>query len=316
MNTNAVVLENPGRLSLQSVSLVAPRPDDVLIETQFTAISAGTERLLWEGRMPQFPGMGYPLVPGYESVGTIIGAGENAGHRIGETVFVPGALCFEGVRSLFGGAAAQLITNEKRVSVIPAGLGEDATLLALAATAYRAVTRNASAMPELVVGHGVLGRLIARIIIAKGASAPLVWESNAARRDGASGYTVIGPDGAAASGTDSFASIIDASGDPQIIDKAVARLAPRGEIILAGFYKESLSFAFAPAFMREASIRISAEFDATDMAGVLELVTSGSLSLGGLVSHRKRAGEAGNAYQQAFEDPSCLKMVLDWRKSA
>jgi myo-inositol-1(or 4)-monophosphatase len=35
-----------------------------------SGISTGTERLLWDGTMPPFPGLGYPLVPGYETVGT------------------------------------------------------------------------------------------------------------------------------------------------------------------------------------------------------------------------------------------------------
>ncbi len=225
-------------------------------------------------------------------------------------MFVPGARCFEGVRALFGGASARLVTESKRVSVIPVALGQDATLLALAATAYRAITRNASIAPQLIVGHGILGRLVARIVIARGGPAPLVWEQSPARRDGGDGYSVTEPDDNKAC----FACIIDASGDPEIIDKAVARLSPRGEVILAGFYKESLSFRFAPAFMKEASIRISTEFDAADMAGVLLLVEDGSLSLSGLVTHVKPVAQAGQAYEQAFDDPSCLKMVLDWRK--
>ena len=51
--------------------------------------------------------MGYPLVPGYESVGRITAAGPAAGGRIGERVFVPGAKCFGDVRGLFGGAASR-----------------------------------------------------------------------------------------------------------------------------------------------------------------------------------------------------------------
>jgi bacteriochlorophyllide a dehydrogenase len=314
MNTNAIVLESPGRLALQQVALVAPGPDDVVVETQWTAVSAGTERLLWEGRMPDFPGMGYPLVPGYESAGLVVDAGANARHRIGETVFVPGARCYESVRALFGGAAARLVTNERRAARVPDALGADSTLLALAATAFRAVTRNSSKLPELVIGHGVLGRLIARIIVASGGEPPLVWEMNAARRDGADGYAVAAPTSNA--DPTRFHTVIDASGDPAVIDTAVSRLSPRGEVVLAGFYKESMSFLFAPAFMREATIRISAEFDQADLEGVLGLVSSGRLSLGGLITHRESAGQAGEAYRQAFEDPSCLKMVLDWRNMA
>ncbi len=313
MHTDAIVLENPRMLSLQGVGLVAAGADDVLVETQFTAISAGTERLLWEGTMPQFPGMGYPLVPGYESVGLVIAAGDNAKLRIGETVFVPGARCYEGVRALFGGAGSHLVTDQARVSRIPEALGMDATLLALAATAYRAVMCNSSRAPDLIVGHGVLGRLIARITIATGSRAPLVWETNVARRGGATGYLVTAPE---ASGSTAFCAIVDASGDHEILDKAIARLSPRGEVILAGFYKERLSFAFAPAFMREAAIRISSEFKPEDVTGVLALVESGALSLAGLVTHCEPAAHAGAAYQQAFEDAACLKMVLDWRKQA
>ena len=62
------------------------------VETRWSGVSAGTERLLFTGRMPAFPGMGYPLVPGYESVGRVVDAGPDA-DRIGTQVFVPGAKC-------------------------------------------------------------------------------------------------------------------------------------------------------------------------------------------------------------------------------
>ena len=89
MKSNAIVLERPEHLSLESLELTAPGDDDLLVEVDWSGISTGTERLLWNGRMPAFPGMGYPLVPGYESVGHVIHAGAKAGHAVGDTVFVP-----------------------------------------------------------------------------------------------------------------------------------------------------------------------------------------------------------------------------------
>ena len=68
----AIVLEQPERLALKRLELDAPAPTDVLVETRWSGISTGTERLLYTGRMPNFPGMGYPLVPGYETVGTVV----------------------------------------------------------------------------------------------------------------------------------------------------------------------------------------------------------------------------------------------------
>jgi 3-hydroxyethyl bacteriochlorophyllide a dehydrogenase len=113
-----------------------------------------------------------------------------------------------------------------------------------------------------------------------------------------------------------YRRICDVSGDAGIIDQLVGRLAPQGEIVLAGFYAERLSFAFPPAFMREARISIAAQWQPEDLATVLDLVAAGRLSLDGLITHRAKAEEAPRAYQQAFGDPLCLKMILDWRTTA
>ncbi len=148
--------------------------------------------------MPMFPGMGYPLVPGYESVGRISEAGPTSGHQVGERVFVPGARCFGEVRGLFGGAASRLVVPGQRVFKVSDELGEHAVLLALAATAYHAVAgggqRDPIVPPDLIVGHGVLGRLLARMTVLADYPAPTVWETCKVRSGGADGYKVIHPD--------------------------------------------------------------------------------------------------------------------------
>ena len=45
------------------------------------------------------------------------------------------------------------------------------------------------------------------------------------------------------------------------------------------------------------------------------LIDSGKLSLDGLITHHQEAASAPDAYRIAFEDPACLKMVLNWRPS-
>jgi 3-hydroxyethyl bacteriochlorophyllide a dehydrogenase len=75
MNSLAVVMQEPERLSLSRLELQPPGADDIVVDVEWSGISTGTERLLWTGRMPAFPGMGYPLVPGYESVGRVVQAG-------------------------------------------------------------------------------------------------------------------------------------------------------------------------------------------------------------------------------------------------
>lgn len=306
MDALAVILEAPEQLALRPLALNPIDSGDVRVEIDWSGISSGTEKLLWTGRMPNFPGMGYPLVPGYESVGRIVDAGEDARRRIGEWVFVPGASCYVQAKGLFGGTARTVIVPSSRAMPIAESLGREGILLALAATAHHAVAGGAA--PELIIGHGILGRLIARLAIARGMPAPVVWETNALRR-AAAGYAVIDP---AADPRRDYRTIYDASGATDVLDITIPRLAKGGEIVLAGFY-DRLSFAFAPAFMREARLRIAAEFTPTDIAATTALIASGALKLDGLISHARPAAEAASAYPQAFTDPDCLKMVLDWR---
>jgi len=295
---------------IDRLELTPPGDEDVVVDVHWSGISTGTERLLWTGKMPHFPGMGYPLVPGYESVGSVSHAGAASGRHVGERVFVPGARCFGAVRGLFGGAAARVVVPGSRVTSLNVDLGENAVLLALAATAYHAIAGGA--VPDLIVGHGVLGRLLARIAVQQGAS-PVVWERLPLRQSGASGYRVLDP---AEDTRRDYRSIYDVSGDAAMLDTLIARLAPGGEVVLAGFYSEPLSFSFPPAFMREARLRAAAEWRPDDLVHVNALIESGRLSLDELITHREPASAADAAYRTAFGDPACLKMVLDWRGCA
>lgn len=305
--TIAVVMEGPETLGLRGLALNPAAETDVTIEVDFSGISTGTERLLYTGRMPPFPGMGYPLVPGYESVGRIVSAGPHAQHRLGEHVFVPGASCFQDARGLFGGASRRLIVPETRAVTIGADIGQQGVLIALAATAQHAIAGGLP--PDLIVGHGVLGRLLARLVIAGGHAAPTVWETNAARSGGADGYSVMHPD---ADTRRDYRTILDASGDSAILDSLIQRLAKGGEIVLAGFYDQRIQFGFPMAFMKEARLRIAAEWAPADLAFVQAAIADGRLSLDGLITHCRAAAEAPDAYAQAFGEAACLKMILDW----
>jgi len=312
MNSLAVIFEKPNQMVLGELELSAANEGDVVVDMEWTGISTGTERLLWTGRMPAFPGMGYPLVPGYESVGRVVQAGAKSGRRRGERVFVPGASCYGPVRGLFGGAASRVVVGGARVLPLAETIGEDGVLLALAATAQHAVKTARRGLPDLIVGHGVLGRLIARLAVAAGGH-PVVWERDVTRRADAPGYEVIAPE---ADSRRDYQTICDVSGDSALLDELIGRLARGGEIVLAGFYEQPLSFAFPPAFMREAHISVAAQWQASDLASVKEMVENGQLCLDGLITHRRAAAQAEGAYHTAFGDPGCLKMILDWRPAA
>ncbi len=312
IETNAIILDAPRCLGLGCALVTDPGEGDAVVEIRASGISTGTEKLFWDGRMPPFPGMGYPLVPGYESVGEVVEARPGSGVAPGDHVFVPGADCYAGLRGLFGGAARRVVSKGSRLTRIDPGHGEAGVLLALAATARHALAGLRTDLPDLIVGHGTLGRLLARLTVAAG-GAPTVWEVADARMEGALGYEVLRPE---ADPRRDYAAIFDASGRAELLPDLIGRIAKGGEIVLAGFYDQPISFAFPPAFMKEARLRIAAEWTADDMRVTRQLVESGTLSLDGLITHRRPAQAAAEAYRTAFEDPGCLKLILDWKDVA
>ena len=158
-----------------------------------------------------------------------------------------------------------------------------------------------------------MGRLLARLTVAAGAPAPTVWETNPTRRTGAQGYDVIDP---ANDDRRDYTSVYEASGSTAVLSELIGRIAKGSEIVLAGFYSDPISFAFPPAFMKEARFRIAAEWTTEDLMSTRALVESGALSLGNLITHTANATDASDAYKTAFSDAGCLKMILDWKGHA
>ena len=317
MKAQAIVFEAPQSIAVRTLELAPMGPRDVEVAVSFSGISTGTERLLWDGTMPPFPGLSYPLVPGYETVGTVAQMGaEVTGLSLGDLVFLPGSYAFQGVQNIFGGSGSRLVVPHERAVKLDAALGVKGVLLALAATAHHVFTVGREglplAYPDLIIGHGIMGRLLARMVVAAGKPAPVVWETQAVRQSGALGYGVIHPDDDARK---DYRCICDVSGDSGILNRVIPKMAPGGEVVLAGFYKQDLSFSYAMAFMREASIRVAAQWKQHDRDAVVAMFHNGSLPLEGLITHFETPQRAQQAYEVAFGDPQCLKMVIDWRQA-
>ena len=317
MKAQAIVFEAPQSIAVRTLELAPMGPRDVEVAVSFSGISTGTERLLWDGTMPPFPGLSYPLVPGYETVGTVAQMGaEVTGLSLGDLVFLPGSYAFQGVQNIFGGSGSRLVVPHERAVKLDPTLGAKGVLLALAATAHHVFTVGREglplAYPDLIIGHGIMGRLLARMVVAAGKPAPVVWETQAVRQSGALGYGVIHPD---EDQRKDYRCICDVSGDSGILNRVIPKMAPGGEVVLAGFYKQDLSFSYAMAFMREASIRVAAQWKKHDLDAVVAMFHEGSLPLEGLITHTETPDRAQQAYEVAFGDPNCLKMVIDWRQA-
>jgi hypothetical protein len=162
-NARAFWVLAPGRSELRSEELAAPGAGEVLVRAQYSAISRGTEALVFHGRVPpseyqrmrcpwqtgDFPG---PVKYGYSSVGKVH-AGSAA--LLGQSVFC-----------LFPHQSAYVVP-ERAVLPIPAGLPPERAVLA--ANLETALNATWDAEPRLgdrisVVGGGVLGCLCAYLL--------------------------------------------------------------------------------------------------------------------------------------------------------
>lgn len=309
--TTAVIFEKPGALELREASLRAPAANECLIESDWSGISTGTERLMLTGQMPPFPGLGYPLVPGYETTGRVISAPPNSPISEGMRVFVPGGVGFTDAKNLFGGSARHVICPQERVVPINDDLAQEGVLLALAATARHALRRCESVgPPELIVGHGVLGQLIARLTETLHGQSPVVWEIDPQRKASKGKYRVCNLE------TDprqDYGVVCDVSGSASALNQMISRCRPGATVVMAGFYSSAVTFDFPPAFMREINLLVSAEWQPQDLQEAAKLASNGDLNLSDLITDMLPAAQAESAYNRAFNDKSCLKMVIDWR---
>lgn len=319
IKSRAVVIPRRNTVELRTVQVTEPRAGDVLVRTAFTSISAGTERMLLDGRMPH-PALLFPVVPGYETVGQVVQVGAKAAQGLlGQWVYVGGARCFRGVNPAWGGQSEYLSVEAERV--VPLNAIDPATgvVLALAATALHGVNvaqirRNDRV---LVLGQGIVGQLAARIARLQGAAHVVVADRVGVRLGASQADQVIDITANSldeAVGEANINVLIEATGSMGALAGALPLLANHGRVLLLGYY-DHVNIPYAPVFMREAQILIAREWQFGpdgDLPRARDLIASGELDVSGLLTHRVPLDRIQAAYRLALEDPSCLKLVVEW----
>ncbi|MEI7768823.1 MAG: zinc-binding dehydrogenase [Chloroflexales bacterium] len=319
IKSRAVVIPRRNVVELRTVQVTPPRAGDVLIRTAYTSISAGTERMLLDGRLPQ-PQLLFPVIPGYETVGQVVQLGAKAPKDLlGQWVYIGGARCFRGVNPAWGGQSEFISAEAERV--VPLGSIDPATgvILALAATALHGinVAKVRSSDRVLVIGQGIVGQLAARLAKLAGASYVAVADRVGVRLAASQADQVIDVNRESLDEAISEANIslvVEATGSMTALSGALPLLANHGRVVLLGYY-DTITLPYAPLFMREAQLLIAREWQFGtdgDLPRVRDLIASGELDVRGLLTHRVPLDRIQAAYRLAFEDPACLKVVVEW----
>ncbi len=96
MHARQAVLVEPFKVEVREVDLPAPASNQILVQTAWSAVSAGTELAVYTGthqwlKDPSLPDWKFPFRPGYSAAGTVVAAGaEIQGWKPGDRVSYPG----------------------------------------------------------------------------------------------------------------------------------------------------------------------------------------------------------------------------------
>ena len=167
MNRRILYFTTPRQVEVREEPLPAPGADDVLVETICSAISAGTEMLVYQGRFPRdvetdsvIPGMRggfkYPLAYGYACAGVV----RETGRQVDSTLKDKFVFAFQPHASHFVAPIDSLFP-------IPDSLSpQTACFLPNMETAVNLVQDGAPILGErvLVLGQGIIGLLTASLL--------------------------------------------------------------------------------------------------------------------------------------------------------
>ncbi|MGQ9805618.1 MAG: chlorophyll synthesis pathway protein BchC [Chlorobiales bacterium] len=324
MKSKAVVFYAPEALEVREVELREPGSDDVVIETYWTSVSAGTEKMLFQGKLPPMQMTSYPVIPGYETVGKIIQCGENVPDSALNTfVYVSGSLGYVDVNAAWGGASALIVSPFHKTirvdSISNVWLG---LALPLGATALHAVDlAEVSRKKVLVLGQGAVGLLVVELAKHFGAELVVATDLNSERLAQSSANIRVHIDNPAADHnmTDALSGMlcdvmIDCTGSMKAIEQSFAHLVMNAKVILAGFYQR-IDLPYHMAFMKELTFVATKQWRLGDLERVRDLIAREKINAKKIFTHHSSVFNGiQEAYQTAFNDPTCLKMVLNWKE--
>jgi len=318
-------------VELRTEQLAATGPNDVRVHAVLSAISHGTELLVYRGEVdPDLPldlptlagGYGFPLKYGYASVGHIVALGRDVpGLREGDLVFALHPHQDEYV------VAGSLVRR------LPDGTTpEQGVFLANLETAINVVLDAKPRLGEVVAvfGQGVVGLLVTQLLRRSGARVVAV-EPSAVRRSFAER---CGAEAAVAPGDEQVITqlsggrgadiAIDASGNPAALQRAIDRVAPEGTVVVCSWYGDKpVSLDLGGRFHRGRVRVISSQVGRVDPSLAprwdrerrlgLAMDLLGELDLAELVTHRFAFARAAEAYSLLDGDPGeTVQVVLDY----
>ena len=328
MTETALYFTGPETVDHRPVG-VDPAADEVVVATDASAISAGSELLVYRDEVPtEMPvdetieafddTFEYPLRYGYAAAGTVVETGSDvADEWLDRSVFA-----FRPHQTRFTAAPDDLV-------VLPDGVSAaHGCLLPTVETATNLVLDSEPKLDESVVvfGAGVVGLCTTRLLSAFPLDELVVVEPIAARREAATAMgadRTLTPEAAAAELGDCDLAV-ELSGEPAVLNDAIDAVGYDGRVVVGSWYGEKRApIDLGGSFHRDRIELVSSQVSTIDPARrgrwdrerrfdtAVEWLDR--LDCERLISHQVPFDEAADAYELLDEQPeSALQVVLTY----
>jgi 2-desacetyl-2-hydroxyethyl bacteriochlorophyllide A dehydrogenase len=334
-----VVVTGQNKVELQTAEIDDKNlgPRDLLIETEYTFISTGTELANYTGKEPKVfqPGAwcAYPWKSGYSNVGIVKAVGNNVTRaKVGDRIFT------------YGNHASFIRGNESSLVIkvpddIDPSIAAASRMAGVAATAI--VVGEMKYNPWVVVfGLGLVGNLACQFFHIKGCRVigvdPVDFRRKLAEKCGIK-YTLGGDAEAIHKGIaeitgGAMANItVDAVGHSAVIMQALKETATYGQLIILGSPRVSvqgdLTELLADVHLRWITIRGALEWcipiypdngvfmsQFTKQQMIFDWIISGDLKVEPLISHTLKPEQIKEAYDGLLNQPNIYTgVLLEWK---
>jgi 2-desacetyl-2-hydroxyethyl bacteriochlorophyllide A dehydrogenase len=342
MKARQAVIVEPFRVEIRDADLPEPSPNQILVECNASAISAGTELAVYTGshqwlKDPKMIDWKFPFRPGYSAAGRIVAVGkEITGWKPGDRVSYPG-----------NHASHEVLTighERGRVWRLPDKLvPEKAALACIARYGLGGLLRAGLTLGRSVaiLGQGIIGQFAVRCALAAGCSPVIGIDSVPMRRKAAiaaGADHVIDPSAGDAKqqlhdylGVRGAEVVIDATGVPDAVPVAMSLACDAGQVVVVGsprgiakevnFYDDlhrryiEVSGAHGNMLFEPAHVRLAGAWDISKaQRWLLAQLAAGRLSTEGLVTHTIAPEGIGQAYEGLLKDKDhYLGVVVKWQ---
>ena len=330
MKRKTVYFNAPGQAELCEEPLPDPGADDVLVETICSAISAGTEMLVYRGQFPHLndsrdtlsSDLKYPLAYGYACVGVIKETGSGVDRGMRDKIvfgFQPHTTAF--------------VCHPSSLILAPASLPAEAcAFLPNMETAVNLIHDGAPILGEraLVLGQGVVGLLVASLLNEFPLESIVTSDLYELRRKASLEIGIKDAFDPAQNNQPGYAQRFDLTfeltGSPSAVDDAIALTAFTGRIVIGSWYgAKRASVDLGGAFHRSRIKLISSQVStiAPELSGRWDKARRFGVAWEALnriqpqkwITHRFPIEEAQKAYRLLDEKPQETIQVLFEYKS-